>query len=90
MLLRWASLTCFRIEDKERIRYPVLLYMEASFVLRNKIVIIKHVLGEIFPLGAIDDFKCYDAKLLNINFISFSFKSYFLCYGYSPPKYSLN
>ena len=64
--------------------------MKATLVFGYKIVVIKQVLRKIIPLRAVDGFKGYYAKVLNINLVGFSFKSCFVCYGYSPPKYLLN
>ena len=84
------ALPCLRIENKKRICYFILSDMKATLVFGYKIVVIKQVLRKIIPLRAVDGFKGYYAKILNINLVGFSFKSCFVCNGYSPPKYSLN
>ena len=64
--------------------------VERALVSLNEIIVIEQMLREILPLGTVDSFKCHNLKLLNVNLIRFTFKTYFVFYGYSPPKYSLN
>ena len=84
------TFTCLGVEDEECMCYAISFNVERALVSLDEIIVIEQMLREILPLGTVDSFKCNNLKLLNVNLIRFTFKTYFVFYGYSPPKYSLN